>query len=86
MNRVERMHPGVAAHAESPAVGWPVASQRLLLQHLWRRTVATTAARLRCGSNKAAQPQSRGFTDQRPLAADPCGAPGLPGEKKKIHV
>lgn len=33
VNRVKCVHPGVAAHAESPAVGGPVARQRLLLQH-----------------------------------------------------
>lgn len=34
VRRVKCVHPGVAAHAESPAVGGPVARQRLLLQHL----------------------------------------------------
>lgn len=46
LNRVERMHSGVATQAETPAAGGPVARKRLLLQHLQRRTVATTAARL----------------------------------------
>lgn len=49
VDRIERMHPRVAAHAESPAIRGPVACQwLLLLQHLQRRrTVATTAAQLR---------------------------------------
>lgn len=57
VNRVERMHPRVAAHAYSPAVGGPIACQRLLLQHLQRRTVATTAAQLCSQTHSTTRPR-----------------------------